>query len=123
MDNKESWQWTWGGAQRIRSIPSYHIFTDGGRRDHYTSAAAWAIFIMINGGVKLAGAGGVFLVGVDSFMAEATAVERALEHWASMRVLSSDTVNHTPWPAVDLRYSTVFTELTDTDVYMDEVGH
>ena len=115
MNEKKSWQWTWEGAQRTRSVPSYHIFTDGGRRDNYTPSAAWVIFIIINGGFKIAGTGGGFLEGVDSFVAEATAVERALDHWASLRVTPAPTNNISPWPAIDFRYSTILTELKVTD--------
>ena len=54
MNNKSTWQWTWPGIINIRSSPSFQIFTHGGRRDDDTASAAWAIFIIINGGLKLA---------------------------------------------------------------------
>ena len=57
----------------------------------------------------------MILEGVDSFEAEATAVERALDHWASMRVTPAISNNITPWPAIDFRYSTILTELKVTE--------
>ena len=56
-------------------------------------------------------------------MAEATAVEKALEHWASMRVISAESDNNIPWPAIDFRYSSIITELAVTDAYVKVVGH
>ena len=69
MNEKQSWQWTWPGVKQIRSVPSYQFFTDGGRRNESSASAAWVIFIIINGGFKLAGHGGHFLTTTDSFQA------------------------------------------------------
>ena len=116
MDKKESWQWTWPGAKHIRSVPSYQLFTDGGRRDDETASAAWAIFIIIKGGFKLAGTGALFLTETDSFQAEVIAVELALKHWSSMRISLTENVSHEqPWPNIDLRFSNILSPITSTE--------
>ena len=96
--------------KQIRSVPSYQLFTDGGRRNESSASAAWVIFIIINGGFKLAGHGGHFLTNTDSFQAEALAVEMALKHQATLRVAVGDfSCPAKPWPNINLKFSTILT--------------
>lgn len=102
MNTRESWQWTWPGVKRIRFVPSYQIFTDGGIRNQSSASAAWVICIIINGGFKLAGHGGQFLTNTDSLQAETIAVDMALKHWAALRVFETEFSGPAhPWPNID----------------------
>ena len=115
MNGKQSWQWTWPGVKQIRSVPSYQVFTDGGRRNESSASAAWVISIIINGGFKLAGHGGHFHTNTDSFQAEALAVEMALKHWATLRISASEfSCPVKPWPNNNPKFSTILTRLACT---------